>query len=211
MSWKPWNAYPGLTIDRLVSVAALIRTARDGAADDHRPECYEGNWSLGVRCYERTCGVLINAAQSHEWLHIVTGAKGGPVHFVISIGGHAVRFYHGTPEDIPDRYRQPSFPELFEQQHALKLDGNLPVNRSLRIAIENDQAGRPDSIRLIEMTHEGVPTNTFLIPLLGQVAIAAFGTANEPPANIPPVSAEPVDDHQKDDGSTIKKTGSDDE
>ena len=209
MSWQPSKQYPGLTLDRLVCVGDLIRTARDGAADDHRPEMYESNWSLGVRCYERTCGTLSWATQEHEWLNIVTGTGGGPVHFVMSIGGHAVRFYRGSPENIPERYRQPSFPELLEQQHALELDGGLPLCRSLRIAIENDEDGRPESIYLVEISDDtGIATNTFLIPLPSHVAVAPFGAANEPPVNIPAVSAEPVDDQQDEDSTTSENTGS---
>ena len=128
----------------------------------------------------------------------------------MSIGGHAVRFYHGSPDNVPQRYRQPSFPEL---QHALEFEGGLPSGRSLRIAIENDEEGRPERINLVEISDApGVTTNTFLIPPPSQVAIAPFGAAPEPPANIPPVLAEPVDDQQGEDGAEgKKKTGSDDE
>ena len=211
MSWKPWNDYPGLVLDRLLTVGGLIRSARDSAADDHRPEMYEGNWSLGVRGYERTCGALTWATQTYDWLTVVSGAGGGPVHFVLSITGHAVRFYHGSPENVPERYRQASFPELLEQQRALELDGDLPLGRSLRIAIENDDDGRPDSIYLVEVSEDtGLTTNTYLIPLPNRGTVAPFGTTNDPPTSIPPVSAEPVDD--RDEGSAEgTKTGSNDE
>lgn len=211
MSWTPWSDYPGLTLDRLLCVADLIRAARDGTADDHRPEKYEGNWSLGVRGYERTCGTLAWATQIYEWLNIVAGSGGGPVHFVMSIGGHAVRFYHGSPDNVPERYRQASFPELLEQQRALELDGELPEGRSLRIAIENDEDGRPESIYLVEISEDtGITTNTYPIPLPNRGTVAPFDTTNEPPASIPPVSAEPVDD-QDEDSRKDQKTGSDDE
>ena len=211
MLWKPWNDYLGLTLNRLLRVADLIRAARDGVADDHRPEMYEGNWSLGVRGYERTCGTLTWATQTYEWLNVVSGSGGGPVHFVMSIAGHAVRFYHGSPENVPERYRQASFPELLEQQRALELDGDLPLGRSLRIAIENDEYGHPESIFLIEVSEDtGLTTNTYLIPLPSRGTVAPFATTNEPPASIPPVSAEPVDD--QDEGSTEgTKTGPDNE
>ncbi len=205
MPWQPWKVYPGLTRDRLLRVADLIRLARDGAADDHRPEMGEGNWSLGVRCYERTCVALTWATRTYEWLNVVTGSGGGPVHFVMSVGGHAVRFYHGSPEDVPVRYRQISFPELSEQQLALELDSDLPPNRSLRIAIENDEAGRPASISLVEIASDtGDAINTYSIPL----TIVPFGA--EPPASISPVSAEPVDDRECTNFSGSTRTGSND-
>ena len=211
MPWKPWSDYPGLTLDRLLRVAKLIRVARDGAAGEHRPEMYEGPWSLGVRGYERTCGTLTWATQTYDWLNIVAGSGGGPVHFVMSIGGHAVRFYHGSPDNVPQRYRQTSFPELLEQQRALELDGALPEGRSLRIAIENDEDGRPESLFLVEISEDtGLTTNTYLIPLPNRGTVAPFGTTNEPPASIPLVSAEPVGNQDEDSGRGTK-TGSDDE
>ena len=210
MSWQPWNHYPGLTLDRLVCVADIIRTARDGAADDHRPETGEGPWSLGVRCYERTCTALSWSTETQKWLTIVTGSEGGPVHFVMSIGGHAVRFCHGTPEDIPRRYREPSFPELVEQQLALQLDGDLPTDRALRIVIDNDASGRPETICLVEISNDtGNATETYLIPVSSQATVALFAPSIEPPASIAPVSAKPVGEQHA--GAAGAKTGSGDE
>lgn len=209
MSWQPWNHYPGLTFDRLVCVADIIRAARDGAADDHHPETGEGPWSLGVRCYERTCAALSWNTETHEWLTIVTGSEGGPVHFVMSIGGHAVRFCHGTPEDIPRRYRERSFPE-FEQQLVLELDGDLPTNRALRIVIENDASGHPEAICLVEISNDtGKATNAYFIPQSSPATVAPFAPSIEPPASIGPVSAEPLGEQQA--GATGAKTGSGDE
>ena len=169
----------------------------------------EGNWSLGVRGYERTCWALTWATETYKWLSVVAGSCGGPVHFVMSIGGHAVRFYHGRPDNVPPRYRQPSFPEL---QHALEFEGGLPPGRSLRIAIQNDDEGRPERINLVEINDAtGDTTDTFLIPAPSQGAIMPFGAAPEPPASIPPVLAEPVDDQHGEGGTKGKKTGSDDE
>ena len=206
MSWQPWTHYPGLTLDRLVSVADIIRSARDGAADDHHPETGEGPWSLGVRCYERTCAALTWATETHEWLTIVTGSEGGPVHFVMAIGGHAVRFCHGTPEDIPRRYRERSFPEL-EQQLTLGLGGDLPTNRALRIVIENDANGHPATMCLVEISNDTrAAINTYFIPLSSTAMVAPFALSLEPPASIAPVSAEPVQA-----GATGAKTGSGDE
>ena len=195
MSWEPWNDYVGLTPDRLVAVADLIRSAREGAADDHRPEMGEGNWSLGVRCYERSCRALRWATEMYNWLSVVAGAEGGPVHFVMTIGGHAVRFYRGSPESAPGRYRQASFPELAEQQQlALELDGDLPAGRALRIAIENDESGRPESISLVEISNDtGNTLHKFLIPPLSQGTVAPFGAPADSPVSILPVSAEPLD------------------
>ena len=158
---------PVSPLNVFLCIGEVIRTARDGAADDHRPEMHESNWSLGVRSYERTCGTLVWAAVQYDWLTVVTGNGGGPVHFVMTMGGHAVRFYRGSPESVPERYRQRSFPELIQQQQALELDDNLPLGRSLRIAIENDEDGHPESIYLVEISDAGDATNIFLHPAAG--------------------------------------------
>src|SRR4051812_17145089 len=100
-AWLPWLSYPGLTQDKILIIADIVRQARIGAAEDHHPEKFETNWSLGVRGYERTCGQLTWAQQEYPWVRVVSGASGGPVHFVMSVTGHAMRFYRGSPDDIP--------------------------------------------------------------------------------------------------------------
>ena len=49
MQTWPFTDYPGITPDRLLTAGALIRDARNEAVDDHRPDKWETNWSLGVR------------------------------------------------------------------------------------------------------------------------------------------------------------------
>jgi len=210
-TWLPWNDYPGLTRERLLIVGDIIRDARGEAADDHRPDKYETNWSLGVRGYERTCGAISWSVQEHPWLSVVSGAGGGPVHFVMTIGGHPVRFYRGEPDEIPARYQQPSLPEVVELQRALAIDSNLPEGRCLRIAIDNDATGRPSAIYLVEIDEElATPTNVYLIPELEQSGTVAEFARPIPPAEIPPVTAEAIEDAGQV-TTDHKKTGSRDE
>ena len=204
MDWTPWITYPGLTLERLVCVAEIIRAARHGAAKDHRPEKHEGPWSLGCRCFERTWGMLREKAEE-EWLDIVAapgGVPGGPRAFVMKIGEHHVRVYRARPdrpEDVPLRYRQPVFPEW----HNAMLDGGM----LLRISVENDADNHPDLITLVEVNAlTGNMTNAFVIPVSGQVV--PFGVTNEPAAELQPVEAEAADHDEHGIGGT-KKTGSD--
>ena len=191
-------------------VGDLIRVAREEAAEDHRPEKFETNWSLGVRGYERTCGALTWAQQEYPWLTVVSGAGGGPVHFVMTIGGHPIRFYRGDPDDVPERYRQTSFPELIEQQKALALDDALPQGRCLRIAIENDSDGKPSNIYLVEMNGDtGTVAHIYLIPSLTTTATVTDFAPPVAAADIPPVSAEPIE-NQDETKEHDDKTGSDD-
>ena len=206
MDWKPWITRPGLSLERLVYVAEVIRAARNGAADDHRPEKHEGPWSLGCRCFERTWGMLREKAEEHEWLDVVAGpggVPGGPRAFVMKIGKHDVRVYRARPdrpEDVPLRYREPVFPEWH--------DAMLDEGMLLRISVENDVDNRPDLISLVEVNAlTGNVTNTFIIPLSAHVA-PSFGVADEQPAEMQPVVAEPADHDEHGIGST-KKAGSD--
>lgn len=210
--WIPSDHYPGLTLDRLLIVAAIVREARDGAADDHRPEKFEGPWSLGTRCYERTTGALMWRSQEYPWLSIKSGGTGGPSHFVMTIGGHPVRVCKGTPDDIPAKYQELSFPELEAQQDLFSPDNTVPQGRGLRIVVENDAELRPDVIYLVEVDEAtGEATNSYIIPKVSPAtAIVTDFTSKAEPAEIPPVTAEPTDEEVAKD-SDKDKTGSGDE
>ncbi len=209
-NWFPGDSYPGFTLDRLLVVGDLVREARDSAVDDHRPEKFEGPWSLGTRCYERTCGTLAWNSQEYPWLGIASGANGGPVHFVMTIGGHPVRVCKGTPDDLPRKYQQLSIPELAAQQDLFALDNTVPQGRGLRIVIENDADNRPNLIYLVEVDEAtGDVTNSYIIPKLSASTTITDITDFAPKAptvELPPVKAEPTEEEAAED-----KTGSDDE
>jgi hypothetical protein len=210
-NWEPWIDYSGVTVERLMLVANVIRLARDAAADDHHPLKGETNWTLGVSAYERTCFALFNASQELPWLTIEVGGSGGPVQFVFAVDGHPIRFCHGEPDDIPSRYQQPILPELLTQLK-LALEEQPPAGRFLRMTISNDADGRPANIYLAEMDQgEAEPLNIYLIPPMeGSVAIFA---PTVPPAALPPVVAEAADATESVENSEPAqetKTGSDD-
>lgn len=191
--WVPSDTYPGLTAENLADVGDVIFLARAEAAEDHRPDKGETNWSLGVRCYERTCSALTQASGRFDWLSIKSGAGGGPVTFVASIGGHAVRFYRGEPEDVPIRYRQMAFLEFAEQQLAAKQNAHLPTGRGLRIAIENNGQNIPAAIYLVEMDEEtGETISIYEITRQGGFGNVRPFIPPVAPVNIPAVTAEPV-------------------
>ncbi len=210
-TWHPPLTYPGITLERLLLVADIIRVAREDAVEDHRPEKWETNWSLGVRQYERTCGSITWASQEYHWLRVLSGAGGGAVQYVFSIGGHPIRFCRGGPEDVPERYRQPCFPELEQQLALFEIDGALPQGRCLRIAIENAPSGRPTNIYLDELDEAtGQPINHYLIPGLGRSTTVTEFVQPVPAVDIPPVSAEPTESEVGKKSREQEKTGSDD-
>jgi hypothetical protein len=211
-TWQhPSQDYPGLTQDRLLVMADLIRSVREDALDDHRPDKWETNWSLGVRQYERTCGAITWASQTHLWLSIISGTGGGATQYVFAIGGHPVRFCRGDEEEIAERYREPCFPELIQQEILSSL-GIPTTNICLRIVIENAPDSRPIHIRLMEIDEgTGDPIRSCLIPRLARnTTVTEFAPPPVKAVEIPPVAAEAVEDEsekQNDKG----KTGSDDE
>ena len=208
-TWLPAQDYAGITQERLFIVGDLIRTARETAADDHHPEDGETNWTLGVSGFERTCAAVAAASPEYPWLDVVSGACGGPVRFVMTVGGHPIRFFHGDPNAVPARYQQLNLPELVELQHALDMDDGLPTGRCLRIAIENDVSGRPECIYLVELdSATGSTKKIYLIPSLAEHGSVAEFVQPVDEESIPPVSAEPVDDAAQ---VETQKTGSEHE
>jgi hypothetical protein len=192
-------------------VADMVRTAREGAADEHRPEDGETNWSLGVRGFERTNHAIETARVEYPWLTVVSGGGGGPVQFVFAIGGHPIRVCRGDADEVPPRYQQPCLPELAEQQMVLDIDSTIPAGRCLRLVVENDVHGSPENIYLHEIDDQtGDPIRSFMIPhIAASGQIMPFMPIVEP-ANIPPVVAEPADSESEDVGADTK-TGSNDE
>jgi hypothetical protein len=208
-SWKPWSDYPALTQDRLLIVGDIIRSARSEALNEHRPDKWETNWSLGVRQYERTNGSISYATQQYPWLRVISGIGGGPVQYVFAVGEIPIRVCRGDGDDVSPRYQEPCFPELDQQYTLIALEQTVPEGRFLRIAVENDADGSPVNIYLHEMDESGKPIRSYVIPVLAAMVLEF----SAPPAavDLPPVVAEAVDDEAE--AETLdednKKTGSD--
>lgn len=194
--WLPWIDYPDLTRQRLLVIGDLIRQAREGAADDHHPEKYETNLTLGISGFERTRGTLSWARSRLPWLTVVSGSEGGPVPFVFAVGRHPLRLYPGDPDEVPDRYSQKTFPEEWQNAQARKWGLEPCDGLCLRIAIPHTHDGRPDRIYLVEFDEEAQAVRRmYLIPrVAGSGTVTDFTPPLVPPVEIPKVQAEPVDD-----------------
>jgi len=205
------HSYPGITVERLLIVADIVRVARDEAVDDHRPDKGEDPWALGVAQFVRQNFAVVAAQIEHPWLTVVHGQGGGPVAFVFAIAGHAIRACRGDDAEVPYRYQQPTLFEQDQQQMLIAIDPNIPTGVCLRLAVENDPMGRPLYVYLHEINETtGEPVRSYLIPKLEATTnVTPFTPPVEPPANLPPVSAEPSEAEQEKDEP--KKTGSDDE
>ena len=203
-TWNPSESYPGVTVERLVTLAGIVRAAREAAALNHAPTSGETNWSLGVRAFERTNHAIAVAAIEHPWLNIVQGAEGGPVQFVFTIAGHAVRVCRGDADEVPSRYRQQCLPEV-EQYEKLQLEGGTDVHagKCLRLVVENDAHGSPHRIFLAEVDEStGIVVNNFLIQSVVVPAnVTAFIVPTAEPVNLPQVHAEAIEDDHEATGS----------
>lgn len=203
-TWNPSETYPGVTVERLVVLAGIVRSAREGAALNHDPASGETNWTLGVRAFERTNHAIAAAVIEHPWLSVVQGAEGGPVQFVFAVGGHAVRVCRGDADEVPLRYRQPCLPEI-EQQEKLQLESGADsaLGRCLRLVVENDAEGMPHRIFLAQVDElTGVVVANFLIPSVVVPAnVTAFVVPTVAPVELPQVHAQAIDDDQEATGS----------
>jgi len=159
--FDPWEKYSQLTEEHLSVVANIVRDARYQTVRLHEPEAGDNHWSLGCRCYVRTCHALRKAADQYEWLTI---PPEDGLCFTFAIGSIPFKFYHGEAAEPPDRYLITSWGELHQQQLALKLGQILP-DRILRLAVETDaQTLEVSSVTLVEMDHELNIRETYVIP-----------------------------------------------
>jgi hypothetical protein len=107
-------------------------------------------------------------------LRVANGAAPGATHFIFQVGFLPARFYHGTPEDPPDRYRRLSFEEVDASQVALEL-GQLPDGLALRFAVSTGSGNRTTAVSLIEFSEATQATiRSFSIPFKSSAKVTPF-------------------------------------
>jgi len=162
---KPWNIHPGLTVERLQTVGNVIRSARHSAVTSYEPEKGDDPWSLGCVAYARTRSAISKATEKYEWLKVVEAG----LHFVFSVGGVPLRFYHGDSESPPDRSLRRNFPEIKAQQLALEFI-KVPLTSGIfRIAVETDERGEATSLTLVLVDAVGEPQDSWPIPATAEI------------------------------------------
>ena len=140
----PASLHPDLSDDRMNVIAELLREARDGAVDDHRPSKGERNWSLGSRGLERGMHAIKEGALVYPWLKILNGSR----HFRFMIGAVPVAFYHG-------RARQPKASTLLRRADELRQTSlafpGVSTPPAIRIAVETDDTGKVSTILVAQV------------------------------------------------------------
>lgn len=188
-SFEPWQKFPDLTSERLITIANIIRSVRHDTVCLHDPEHGDGPWSLGCRAYERICFGIEEAAKDYEWLHILQKIRN--LEFSFAIGSIPFRFYRGTPDEPPDNYQFKTFGELRHLQLCLEIDGLPPIDNILRLAIETDAVTREVSrVTLVEMNSAGEPTGVWEIP--DESTATNVIPIQTPPIDLPPAVATPI-------------------
>jgi hypothetical protein len=162
IAFEPWSSYPPLTLERLVTVASLMRDVRNEAVLVHDVGAGDSTWSLGCRIYSRTMATINRESLSTSWLRVLPESQA--LRFTFTIGSLPVKFYKGEPADIPGRCLVQSFAELKQMKLAFDAEGIRATHR-LRLAVEADSFGNTTSITLVEVDDAGKPTRTFEIPL----------------------------------------------
>ena len=171
----PTDFHPSLTVSRLITVAARIRSKRQQAVELRRQDLGDSNWGFGCRCYDFSrFGIARLADESKGWLEIISGgyknAEGVTVlsnlEFAFSIGGCPLRFYRGDEERIPSNQVRRSFPELYSTQlPILERTSDETEQTFLSLAVEVLDSGEAGNILLVEAYDDCSPTGrTWLIP-----------------------------------------------
>ena len=183
----PWEKHPQLSRERLSVIASLIQDIRHSTVLLHEPEAGDNNWSLGCRCYVRTCHALRKAAHTYDWLTIPF--EDG-LCFTFAIGSIPFKFYRGEASDPPDSYLIQSWGEIHQQQLALELGSFLP-DRILRLAIETDpQTHDVLRVTLVEMDEARNIIGTYVIPF--DSADVQITSVLPQGVDLPPVPMEPL-------------------
>jgi hypothetical protein len=189
--FEPWIAYPSLTLDRLTTVAALMRDTRNSTVLLHDESAGDSSWSLGCRIYSRTIANISREAASTPWLDVLPETH--TLRFTFAIGSVPMKFYKGEPEDVPGRSQVRSYAELRQLSLAFEMEGIAPTH-VLRLAVESDSFHNTSAITLVEVDEAGEPTRIFDIPL----SVANVLVMQTKPIDVAPpkleVIATPVED-----------------
>lgn len=186
--FEPWLKYPGLTQERLSTVAAILRDTRSETIRLHDAAGGDSAWSLGCRIYARTCHALTAAAEKHDWLTIVPEKES--LRFTFAVGGVPLKFYRGDVGDPPGHCRIVSEAEEAQRQLCLDLEGINTHDRLLRLVVEANSEGLTSSVTLIEMAKNGKPTGQYTIP--SDARASKTVPIQHKAIDLPPVHLEPL-------------------
>jgi hypothetical protein len=187
-SFLPWDSYSPLTAERLSIVADKLRKARNGTLDLYDPIGGDTPWSHGCRAHVRQIKAVREGAKEYDWLTILPDKEA--LRFTFAIGGVPIRFYRGTPDEIPEHHLNRTFAEIRQLQLVLIAEARK-ADKVLRIAIELDAEGNASEVSLVESDVFGEPLNAYSIPNL--IAKSNVIPALTQAIELPPLQPEPIE------------------
>ena len=173
-----WELAPGLTPERMSTLAALLAAVRLEALAAHEPHKGDSNWGFGCRVYDRSRNGIIAAAEHNDWLGIIDSS----LHFVFSVGGVPIRFAHGDSEQPKARLLRRDLVELEAQQLAFDFGPEF-IEARWRLIVETDaETMSVANVVLIQVKGDGEVLNSWK---LGMDLVPASLRRSTPAAHTP--------------------------
>ncbi|MDQ6623828.1 MAG: hypothetical protein M3Y86_10165 [Verrucomicrobiota bacterium] len=180
--FTPWEVHSSLKLNRLVQLAAAIKSARDSVVPLHDPDSGDNQWSMHCRGYARQCRAIRDLAAEVPWL-TVSSTSPNDLELSFCVGSVPMKIVRGDPEDPAYRHRNFS---AGEQMLMDALMVELPPG-PLRLVATTNASGYVAGVFLVEF-HAHTPVRYFEIP------IDSSGTFVIPtPDPVAPVPIEPYD------------------
>jgi hypothetical protein len=167
---SPWDVHPGLTLDRLQTIARLLADIRERVSRHLQPEegdLHFGMWVAGTTAHARTAYRITHmvASGGYPWLSIVDGT----MQFTFAIDRVPVRVFRGEPEKPSRGAQKKSLLETMAQLTLFELNemGGGDLDWQWRIAVEPEPTGEVFRITIVQVNvtnGEVSVRNPFVIP-----------------------------------------------
>jgi hypothetical protein len=185
-SFEPWKSYPSLILERLITLAKAIQTARNSVVVLYDPENGDNKWSIfGCRAYARQCYALRRLKNEVNWLEVSSDHREN-LELTISVGTIPLKIFRGDPQEASNRHTEFS---RSEQILMASLMQQLPPG-PLRLVVSTSAEGQVSGVSLVEFDNQE-PMRAFDIPL-DEDNGETFIIPEPDPLNPPPV--QPHDD-----------------
>jgi hypothetical protein len=155
----PWEFFPSLMSNRLETLAAAIKTARDSVVPLHDTDSGDSNWSLHCRGYSRQCHAIRQLSKEASWL-TVSSTSPNDLELSFRVGKVPMKIVRGDREEPTYRHRDFSQGEQTLMEAIME---ELPPG-PLRLIVATNAFGQVNSVSLVELD-EHTPIRYYEIPI----------------------------------------------
>ena len=158
-TFNPWEVHASLRLNRLVQVAAVIKSARDSVVPLHDPDAGDNLWCMHCRGYARQCRAVRDLAEEVPWL-TVSSTSPNDLELSLRVGDVPMKIVRGDPEDPTYRHRD------FIAGEQMLMDAimaKLPAG-PLRLVAATAPSGYVEGVFLVEFQAQ-TPIRYFEIPI----------------------------------------------